>query len=242
MTHERCALCNQLAPLRDSHIIPEFVYKSVYDDKHRAAALDLQRAPIPYVQKGLRERLLCNACEQKFGRWENTFCRFWKPGTLFPTPITQLNFCVSGFPYAAFKLFHLSVLWRAGVAKSEAFCLVKLGPHEKHLRNILLSEQSPVDSIYPVSACVLRHPLSGGPFEECVMASAVGRVNGVKTYTIVFGGCAWYYAVSNSTNPFPAAQILSPTSFYLPVVDAVSFPPLSKFMKAHGDLEAKALA
>ena len=74
------------------------------------------------------------------------------------------------------------------------------------------------------------------------MASAAGRVNGVKTYIIVFGDCAWHYAVSNSTNPFPAAQILSPTSFCLPVIDAVSFPPLAKFMKSHSDLEAKALA
>ncbi len=73
------------------------------------------------------------------------------------------------------------------------------------------------------------------------MASAAGRVNGVKTYVIVFGACAWHYAVSNSTNPFPAAQVLSRTGhFYLPVVDAVSFPPLAKFMKSHGDLEAKA--
>lgn len=51
MTDERCALCNQLGPVRDSHIIPEFVYKAVYDDKHRAAALDLRRASIPYVQR-----------------------------------------------------------------------------------------------------------------------------------------------------------------------------------------------
>lgn len=241
MTDERCALCNQSGPVRDSHIIPECVYKAVYDAKHRAAALDLRRSSIPYVQKGLRERLLCNACEQKFSRWEDTFSRFWKPATLFPRPITQPYICVSGFPYDAFKLFHLSVLWRAGAAKSEAFRLVKLGPHEVYLRNILLKEQSPIDSIYPVSASVLRDPGTRGPFEACVMASASGRVNGAKTYIMIFGGCAWHYAVSRSTNPFPAEQILNPTGhLYLPVVDAVSFAPLGKFMKSHRDLEAKA--
>jgi hypothetical protein len=165
MTDESCKLCGGSGPLRDSHIIPECVYKPVYDTKHRAATLDLRRASIPYVQKGLRERLLCAACEQKFGRWEDAFCRFWRPATLFGTQITQPHFCVSGFPYDAFKLFHLSVLWRAGVANSEAFRLVKLGPHEIHLRTILLKEEVPSDLIYPVSASVLRHPGSRGPFE-----------------------------------------------------------------------------
>ena len=182
MKDESCRLCRGSAPLRDSHIIPEFVYKPVYDTKHRAAALDLRRASIPYAQKGLRERLLCNECEQKFGRWEDTFCRFWKPETRFAPPITQPDFCVFGFPYDAFKLFHLSVLWRAGVAKSKAFRLVKLGPHEIRLQNILLSEQSPINSIYPVSACVLRHPRSWGSFEECVMHA--NRVLGERSEDI----------------------------------------------------------
>jgi len=235
----RCRLCSGSGPLRNSHILPECVYKPVYDTKHRAAALDLQCASIPYVQKGVRERLLCGACEQKFSRWEDVFCKFWKPATLFASPITQPYFCVSGFQYDALKLFHLSILWRAGVAKSEAFRLVKLGPHEKVLRNILLKEQAPSESVYPVSACVLRDPGSRGPLDACVMASSSGRVNGVKTYMMIFGGCGWYYAASNRTNPFPRTHVLSRAGlFYLPVVHAISFPPLAKFMKAHENLEA----
>ena len=75
------------------------------------------------------------------------------------------------------------------------------------------------------------------------MTSIAGRANGVKTYIMVFAGCAWHYAVSNrAPNPFPAAQVVSRTGdFYLPVVDALSFEPLVKFMKAHRDLEAKEL-
>ena len=162
---------------------------------------------------------------------------------LFPAPITQLHFRVSGVPYDAFKLLHLSVLWRAGIAKCEAFDLVKLGSHEAHLRRILLEERAPDEGIYPICASLLRDPISRGPFEACVMTSIVGRVNGVRTYVMVFAGCAWHYAVSNrASNPFPAAQVLGRArDFYLPVVDAVSFQPLAKFMKAHRDLEAKGL-
>jgi hypothetical protein len=118
--------------------------------------------------------------------------------------------------------------------------LVRLGPHEMHLRKILLKGQAPSDLVYPVSASVLRDPTAGGPLVACVMTSAAGWANGVRVYIVVFGGCAWHYAASNCTNPFPKAQVLSrPGRFYLPVVDATSFPPLAKFMKAHEDLEAK---
>lgn len=240
MTDDTCRLCSGPGPLRNSHIITEGAYEPAYDIKHRAAALDLRQASIPYAQKGLRERLLCETCEQKFNRWERVFFRFWKPAVLFPPPIIQPYFCVSGFPYDAFKLFHLSVLWRAGVAKSYAFRLVKLGPHEIHLRSVLMKEQAPGDLVYPVSACVLRDPVSRGSLAACVMPPSSGRARGVKTYIMVFGGCAWYYAVSNRTNPFPPEQVLSQTgNLYLPVVDATSFPPLAKFMRSHKDLGAK---
>ena len=185
MTDEICRLCSALGPVRNSHVIPEWAYGPVYDTKHRAAALDLRRASIPYAQKGIRERLLCGTCEQEFGRWEDTFQRFWKPAILFAAPITEPHLCISGLPYDAFKLFHLSVLWRAGIAKSEAFALIKLGPHEVHLRNILLEGRAPTDLVYPISASVLRDPGSGGAFEACVMTSVAGRVNGVKTYVMV---------------------------------------------------------
>jgi hypothetical protein len=176
MTDERCALCNQLRPVHDSHIIPEFVYKSLYDDKHRAAALDLRRAYIPYVQKDSENdccatRANTSSADGKmlsadFGSQRPSSRR--RSVSLTSACLASRMMCSSSFTSLFF--------WRAGVAKSEAFCLVKLGPHEIHLQNILLSEQSPIDAIYPVSACVLRHPRSGAPFEECVMASAGTRI------------------------------------------------------------------
>jgi hypothetical protein len=56
-----CKLCRRKGELRDSHIISEFLYASIYDDKHRfhvVAAGELQSS---YEQKGYRERMLCQS-------------------------------------------------------------------------------------------------------------------------------------------------------------------------------------
>ena len=62
-----CALCLGEAPLRNSHVIPEFLYRSLYDEKHRLHQVSADPAqPNIYLQKGLREPLLCELCEQRF--------------------------------------------------------------------------------------------------------------------------------------------------------------------------------
>jgi hypothetical protein len=47
---------------------------------------------------------------------------------------------INGLDYAMFKLFHLSVLWRAGVSTREEFRNVKLGSHEDVIRQMLLRD------------------------------------------------------------------------------------------------------
>jgi len=37
----KCKICCQQKELRDSHIIPEFFYKPMYDDKHRFNVIPL---------------------------------------------------------------------------------------------------------------------------------------------------------------------------------------------------------
>lgn len=135
-----CALCLEERPLRESHIIPEFVYESIYDDKHRFHTLGVdQRAA--YEQKGLREPLLCQRCETKVSVWEgyarsvfsgSAPVRFEHQGAL--TWLCDLD-------YKPFKLFLMSILWRAGVARGPFWTRVRLGPHAETLRRMLWEER-----------------------------------------------------------------------------------------------------
>src|SRR5438034_9908437 len=76
-----CALCHQNKPLRQSHIVPEFMYKPMYDPLHRFEGLSLDVSEPPQIhQKGLREELLCQDCEQRFSRFEHHAAeRFYRP-------------------------------------------------------------------------------------------------------------------------------------------------------------------
>ena len=64
-----CRLCTLDRGLRNSHIIPESLYKPLYDKKHRAVHLTDFKGTNDYkklkpLQKGLREKLLCNECPE----------------------------------------------------------------------------------------------------------------------------------------------------------------------------------
>jgi hypothetical protein len=66
-----CKLCLERRPLLNSHIIPEFQYRPLYDDLHRFTTIssDPERTT-KFAQKGIRERLLCGECEQRLSVWE----------------------------------------------------------------------------------------------------------------------------------------------------------------------------
>jgi hypothetical protein len=68
-----CRICRQPSVLQNSHVIPEWGYRRLYDDKHRMIALrsgGRQPASADYMQKGIRERLLCKRCETRLSRYE----------------------------------------------------------------------------------------------------------------------------------------------------------------------------
>src|SRR5205809_2236864 len=67
-----CALCRQERPLRKSHVIPEFMFKPLYDEKHRFwSVTNVLSKQNRLFQKGLREKLLCDACEQRLSEHES---------------------------------------------------------------------------------------------------------------------------------------------------------------------------
>lgn len=77
-----CALCLVNTQLRLSHIVPEFMYRQMYDVKHRFFAMTAMSSErVRLHQKGLREELLCDQCEQRFCRYEHT-----RPASLTETP------------------------------------------------------------------------------------------------------------------------------------------------------------
>jgi hypothetical protein len=192
----RCALCLCEAELRRSHIIPEFLYETLYDDKHRLQILSV----IPdqdnwREQKGLRERLLCDACEQKLSVWERYASLVLKGGVPLNYRREGDIVFVSGLDYAQFKLFQLSVLWRAGVSTLNFFEKVQLGSHAEVLRLQLLASDPGSPERYGCFMFGLRH--ENQAFTGVIMQPGKVRLNGHTAYRFVFGGFLWSMLVSS---------------------------------------------
>lgn len=229
-TDNKCRLCEHEAQLINSHILPELVFKPCYDDKHRSRQHILPSFKRSLQQKGYREKLLCNDCELRFSRYERYFSNVWYgPSALRPALVPPPGLALSDLDYTRFKLFHLSILWRAGVSKHEAFESVRLGPHAQRIAELLLKNDPGPPHRYPLGVIALSRGKSGNLLEGYVTSLGAKSVDGHTTYFFVFGGCLWWYEVSSHRQAwFPNAlsqdgclMLLSQPFNHVPVIQDV---------------------
>ena len=198
-----CALCHKTAPLCDSHIVPEFLYRDTYDEKHRARMLRSDNIRNVLLQKGIRERLLCRDCEQFINdNYEKPFNRMWFRSPGIPEIEEGQLVELTGLDYGAFKLFHLSILWRASVSTNHAFAEVSLGDrHSEAVREMILTGDPGPRFRYGILGALMLDPGSLNVCHSLIVGPSVSRIEGHRTYLIVYGGCAWNIVVSSHQQP-----------------------------------------
>jgi hypothetical protein len=198
--NESCRLCHSEGELRFSHILPEFLYKPLYDDKHRF--IGLKDVPEPganeaLLQKGIREYLLCVDCEQHLSKFETYASQVLRnfPDTSREPPSSVVR--VTGIDYVRFKLFQLSLLWRAGVSNQASFQGIYLGPHEQRLRQMICNEDpgEPLDY-----GCVLIRTMGPETLDHFIMPPSHFRFLGHHGYQMLFAGMIWTFVVSSHSN------------------------------------------
>ena len=191
-----CELCRKDLELRKSHIIPEWVYTDLYDDKHRFNVLStLPERPRPKEQKGIRERLLCEDCEQQFSRYER-YAREVVIGGEWLTVSRHAGWIkIAGIDYARFKLFQMSVLWRAGIATDKMFSRVRLGPHAEQLREMLCREDPGRETDYPCLMFGIAD--EGESLPDFIDQPTRVRIDGLNCYRFIFCGLVWVFFVTN---------------------------------------------
>ncbi|MDP1680876.1 MAG: hypothetical protein Q8L39_03765 [Burkholderiales bacterium] len=106
---------------------------------------------------------------------------------------------VEGLEYAKFKLFALSVLWRAGVSALPLFAQVKLGAHEEVLRLMVLNNDPGPPEKYPFILAPVLH--EGELQSDMIIQPSWARLAGYYSYRFVFGGLAWVFVVSKHRPP-----------------------------------------
>lgn len=191
-----CRLClREGVELRRSHILSEFLYQEVYDERHRTIGVD----PRPdkkdrVLQKGIREPLLCGDCEGKLSKWE-----VYAAGVMRQLPTTAD--CKPGdvvwqrgLDYAKIKLFQMSLLWRCSIAEGPTFAEVDLGPHAERLRQMLLAEDTGRPWEY---GCIIAALRKSERWTGIVKFPGKLRIEGHNAYHLVVKGLVWLYVVSS---------------------------------------------
>jgi hypothetical protein len=198
-----CRLCDGQKPLKESHIIPRFFYKPMeWKEKNfRYQTFGVDSNRIITGQGGIKERLLCEDCEQKFSVLENYVHKTLYGGLeLAFTTLSNRKWRVSGLDYNKLKLFQLSILWRASVSSQIFFKSVSLGKkHEFSIKKMLLDQDPGPPEKY---ACILVAIIfENDVINDLMLNPTYVKKGGHRIYRFVFGGFAWAYFVSSHSIP-----------------------------------------
>lgn len=206
-----CALCLKPSKLCRSHIIPNSLYKPIFkSDGHAMIKSALTRVGPKKVQTGYAEHLLCVACEQRLSVWEAYALRvlFGGEEALQAKRVVAIPETVAyrGIDYSKFKLFQMSVLWRASIASHRFFKQVDLGPREDELRKMLVAGDP--GEVTDFGCLMARLTLNDQPMTQAVIEPTCGRMRHRRKYRFIFGSMLWEYSVSKLHDTVSAPLML----------------------------------
>jgi len=194
-----CKLCGQTGPLSRSHIVPEFAYAPIKNDKNQMCAVGETRKT---VQVGYRERMLCSVCETLLSGYETKFKRLWMDSIppdfshLATGPLEDV-ISVDVPDYDAFKLFHLSVFWRAAASTGFKIGNISFGLYEKEIATLIREGNPGAVGDFPFLA-VLNLDDHGRPMPTVSqLAQGSGRFERRHHYYMMsYAFCDWTFVLA----------------------------------------------
>lgn len=151
-----CKLCGLDTKLVKAHIIPDFMYGTMYDKKHTIVQVSLDNTNNRKVmQTGHYDKtLLCATCDNDIiGSYERYASNIIFDNTLFEERLNEEGVKHYEIPidYSKFKLFLLSILWRSSVTTLPFFKHLSIGHYEEKVRKMLLHKQPFTSEVFPMT-------------------------------------------------------------------------------------------
>lgn len=163
----KCKLCQEDKDLiKKTHIIPEFLYQYLFDEDHKFVLSKSHELLEPVKKLRFRPTgeyeggLLCKVCDNEIiGGYESYASSTTFGNTSKPAEVKVHNYhngkgqswsVCRDIDYKRFKLFLLSILWRASISTRPLFSEVNLGPHEDIIREMIFHGNAGDESDYPI--------------------------------------------------------------------------------------------
>ncbi len=227
-----CNLCLRDTALRDSHIIPKFMHRPLFDQSGRF----FESSTDPKIdsrisQNQLKQKLLCPVCEQKIGKWEKYASEVLFQKSSEPKQIGIAK-VFSGIDYKKFKLFQLSLLWRASVSSLPFFINVDLssGPHEEKIRYMLINENP---GKYYEYGCILFFPEDKNlrSIVDVILKPVAFRFESFRGYRFCLNGLFWHFITSSHSDKFPYREGFLQENGDLPLLPDFNRMAKSEYVK-----------
>jgi hypothetical protein len=190
----KCRLCEQTAELCKSHIVPNFCRMPLLNDKNQV----IEYCPATGQQRKMQtlrwERLFCSDCELLLSKYEATFKRNWMD--TIPSKFSDSNRVVFQIDdYDQYKLFHLSILWRAAVAGYTYGRPASLGPYEDVLRRMILEGDAGKDGDFFIYGQILVDENRCPRTVITPLVKPKGRVEGHQIRVMQYAFAEWAFVI-----------------------------------------------
>jgi len=235
-----CKLCLKESLLCKSHIIPERVYKPMYNEKHKFLKLHPDH---PYKFKGSKlkgyyEPLLCRDCEDHIKKYEDYGKDIFFPLNKEKYIITSNgdSYQFDNLDYKKTKLFVLSILWRMSISSLEIFNDVDLGLSEERLRQIILYEKTLNFKDYPVLLVIPT--VAGEIMQGWIMEPDVLFKNNIPVYRLLIGGLLFTIATKFDVfkkNVLEQCVLKPKESWLVPLYEHTKIPFIQSWFDANFD-------
>jgi hypothetical protein len=156
-----CQLCGKEKKLIDAHIIPRQLYKPLEQSENIPPADEVLRvySTTTYSKKRpigtYDSKILCGDCDNEILGVLDNYAQ-----TLLLKPFTETNYLskdgkklfykLEDIDYPKFKLFFMSVLWRASITNQDFFHQVNLGSWESVLKDMILNADPGTENDFSV--------------------------------------------------------------------------------------------
>ncbi|MEX0719942.1 MAG: hypothetical protein WD059_04680 [Balneolaceae bacterium] len=189
-----CKLCLKDKEIIDSHIIPDFFYKGVKDIHGGIIRIDNsnEKQRIGFPKSGEYEKLLCFDCDNKrIGQLDNYASSLVGNESVlsFEDDTRQIVFPVI---FKKYKLFLLSIVWRASIAKRFFWANINLPKStEEQLRLQILKRKLYYENYFPCVGLRFHDKKIKNPF--FVMSPLHYKSDRTEFFTFIFGGYMWIF-------------------------------------------------
>jgi len=219
-----CRLCKEDKTLLKSHIFPEFLYKPIYDENHSFMVISSDSEKRPrHRHKGIYEELLCKSCEGIVGEYENYSAKvlFGNDNKEKRVSVKKpFGFIFHDIDYTKFKLFQISLLWRASISSRPEIPKIDLGPHSEKMRRMLLNRIP--GEVYEYGCSILFIPDYSKEMVGFIYSPELipKKIKGYTWYRAIFSGLLWAYIVSSHSSLLDNPNIFLSKDGELPVINA----------------------